>query len=168
MNVNAMCIFGAFPGSTYWIDFQSFSGSVDSVDAAGSCGNRNDADYSGLAFADYWSYPSNPEDLATVSTAERMAYPASDWTLSADGCNEVEYERTLSWTQLTSCTDAGGEGVVTVTQTTDEVLLKGTFYVMLVSPYSMDSDVYNRSLLLVQQDFTATFPSQTPSIKVRV
>ena len=136
-----ICSRCACPGS-YCIDFQTFSGSVDSIGVAGSCGNRNDVDYSGLAFADYWSCPSNPEDLGSSVTAERMAYSASDWTMSADGCNEVEYERTLSWTQLTSCTDAGGEGVVTVTQTTDEVLLKGTFYVMLVSPYSMDSDVY--------------------------
>ena len=119
----------------------------------GSCGNRDETVYDGLDFADYWSYPSNPEDLGTTNTDERMAYPASEWTLSADGCHEVGYERKLSWTQLTSCTDAEGEDVVTVTQTTDQVLLEGTFYVMLVSPYSMDSDEYYRSLPLVQQDF---------------
>ena len=101
-----ICSRCACPGS-YCIDFQTFSGSVDSIGVAGSCGNRNDVDYSGLAFADYWSCPSNPEDLGSSVTAERMAYSASDWTMSADGCNEVEYERTLSLTQLTSCTDAG-------------------------------------------------------------
>ena len=72
-------------GTTYWIDFQSFSGSTDSIDVAGSCGNREAADYSGLDFADYWSYPSNPEDLGTTDTDERMAYPPSDWVIDADG-----------------------------------------------------------------------------------
>ena len=140
-------------GTTYWIDFQSFSGSTDSIDAAGSCGNREAADYSGLAFDEYWEYTTNPMDLESVSTAERMAYPPSDWTIVADGCNMVEYERTFSWSELRSCTDAEGQQLVTVTETENAVLLEGTFYVILVSPYSMDSDQYYRAAPLLQQDF---------------
>ena len=140
-------------GTTYWIDFQSFSGSTDSIAAAGSCGNRESADYSGLAFDEYWSYPSNPEDLGTTDTDQRMAYPPSNWTVVADGCDEVEYERTFSWSELRSCTDAEGQQLVTVTETADAVLLEGTFYVILVSPYSMSSDEYYRAAPLLQQDF---------------
>merc|ERR1719273_2029977 len=82
-----------------------------------------------------------------------MAYPPSDWTLNASSCNMVEYERTFSWSELTSCADAGGSALITVSETADYVLLEGTFYVELVSPYSMSSDEYSRSYPLIQQDF---------------
>merc|ERR1719300_2193991 len=88
-------------GTTYWIDFQSFSSVDGGVDSAGSCGNRRSADYSGLSFAEMWEYPVNPADLDSVSTAERMAYPPSDWTLNAVNCSTIQYERTLSWAALT-------------------------------------------------------------------
>merc|ERR1719238_1453099 len=101
-------------GTTYWIDFQSFSGSDGGVDSAGSCANRQSTDYDELQFADYWSFTVNPMDLESVSTAERMAYPPSDWTLNASSCNMVEYERTFSWSELTSYTDAGGSALITV------------------------------------------------------
>ena len=140
-------------GTTYWIDFQSFSGSDGGIDSAGSCANRQSADYDGLEFADYWSFTVNPMDLESVSTAERMAYPPSDWTLNASSCNMVEYERTFSWSELTSCADAGGSALITVSETADYVLLEGTFYVELVSPYSMSSDEYYRSYPLIQRDF---------------
>ena len=65
----------------------------------------------------------------------------------------VDYERTFSWTELTSCTDAEGEGLVTVIETDDTVLLEGTFFVVVVSPYSMASDEYYRAAPLLQQDF---------------
>ena len=85
------------PGTTYWIDFQSFSSVDGGVDSAGTCTNRRSADYSGLSFADLWTFPVNPADLDSVDTADRMAYPPSDWTLSADGCNRIQFERTLNW-----------------------------------------------------------------------
>ena len=140
-------------GTTYWIDFQSFSSSDGGIDSAGTCANRLSTDYDGLEFADFWNYTVNPMDLESVSTAKRMAYPPSDWTLNATSCNVVEYERTFSWSELTSCTDAGGEQLMTVSVTADAVLLEGTFYVELVSPYSMSSDEYYRSYPLIQQDF---------------
>merc|ERR1719228_2996157 len=58
-------------GTTYWIDFQSFSSVDGGVDSAGSCGNRRSADYSGLDFAEMWEYPVDPATLNTVSTTER-------------------------------------------------------------------------------------------------
>ena len=73
--------------------------------------------------------------------------------MNATSCNVVDYERTFSWTELTSCTDAEGDKLVTVTQTSDAVLLEGTFYVVVVSPYSMASDEYYRAAPLLQQDF---------------
>merc|ERR1719439_330528 len=53
-------------GTTYWIDFQSFSAS-NAINAPGSCGNRDADDYSGLDFADFWKYTVDPADLATVN-----------------------------------------------------------------------------------------------------
>lgn len=87
----------ACSGTTYWIDFSSFSSVDGGVSAAGSCGNRRSADYSGLSFAEMWEYPVNPADVDSVTAAERMAYPPSDWRLNAVNCTTIEYERTLSW-----------------------------------------------------------------------
>jgi len=142
-------------GTSYWIDFQSFGESVDSIDDAGTCGNRQSDDYEGLDFSEYWGYTTDPEALEVSSTAERMAYPPSGWTLSSADCNTVRYERTFSWTELTACdaSEDGDDPLVTVTETPSAILLRGTFFVELVSPYSMSSDDYYRSYPLVQQDF---------------
>jgi len=65
----------------------------------------------------------------------------------------VEYERTFSWSELTSCSDDGGSALVQVTETDETVTLSGTFYVELVSPYTMSSGDYYRTAVLLQQDF---------------
>jgi len=140
-------------GTSYWIDFQSFGESIDVINEAGSCGNRRSDDYDGLTFSEYWGYTVNPQDLEGASTEQRMAYPPSDWTLDASDCNIVGFERTFSWTQLTACEDYDGDSLVAVTQTASSILLSGTFFVELVSPYSMDSTNYYRTYPLVQQDF---------------
>jgi hypothetical protein len=137
-------------GTTYWIDFQTFDSDINKP---GSCGNREAADYDDLDFADYWTYPTNPDDLATASDGERMAYPPSDWTITAENCNEVTYERTFSWTDLTACSDAADSALIQVTQTNETVTLSGTFYVELVSPYTMTTSDYYRSTPVVQQEF---------------
>ncbi len=54
---------------------------------------------------------------------------------------------------MTACADAAGDALVSVTETDDSVLLSGTFFVELVSPYTMSSDEYFRSFPLVQQEF---------------
>merc|ERR1719447_2753712 len=147
-------------GTTYWIDFQSFSSVDGGVDSAGSCGNRRSADYSGLDFAAFWEYPVNPADLDSVSTAERMASPPSDWTLSADDCTTIQYERTLSWAGLMSCQDAAGNGLIAVEDTADAVKLSGTFFVELVSPFSMSTEGYFRTFPVVQQAFEIVLNKQ--------
>merc|ERR1719361_1383402 len=142
-------------GTTYWVDFQSFSAS-NAINAPGSCGNRNADDYSGLDFANYWGYTVNPADLASAETADRMAYPPSDWTFAVDAassCNVVNYERKFSWTQLTACTDSGDSALVEVSETADAMTLSGTLFIELVSPYSMADSSYYRTFPVVQQDF---------------
>merc|ERR1712142_428850 len=124
-------------GTTYWIDFQSFSSVDGGVDSAGSCTNRQSADYSGLSSADLWTFPVNPADLDSADTEDRMAYPPSDWTLSADDCTTIQYERTLNWAGLTACRDAAGKSLISVEDTANALKLSGTFFVELVSPYSM-------------------------------
>ncbi len=87
-------------GTTYWMDFQSFT-SLDTgngVDSAGTCANRRSADYAALDFNNFFGFTADPEALESASTADRMAYPPSDWTLTALSCNVVKYERTFSWT----------------------------------------------------------------------
>merc|ERR1712242_375274 len=142
-------------GTTYWIDFQSFSAS-NAIDAPGSCGNRDADDYSGLDFANYWGYTVNPADLASAAPADRTAYPPSDWTFAVDdakSCNVVNYERKFSWTDLTSCIGSGDSALVGVTETTDAITMSGTLFIELVSPYSMSSSKYYRTFPLLQQDF---------------
>ena len=87
-------------GTTYWVDFQSFSSVDGGVSAPGTCANRRSSDYDGLSFGQFWKYPVNPMHLETMDSAERMAYPPSDWGLTATDCNAVVYERTMSWTVL--------------------------------------------------------------------
>jgi len=140
-------------GTSYWIDFQSFGESIDSINEAGSCGNRRSDDYDGLDFSEYWTYTADPLHLEESPTAQRMAYPPSDWNLTASDCNTVRYERTFSWTELTACDNERDESLVAVTQTASTILLRGTFFVELVSPYSTSSSNYYRSYPLVQQDF---------------
>jgi len=150
-------------GTTYWIDFQSFSESADGVDAAGTCANREAEDYANLTFAEWWEYTADPLDLANAANAERMAYPDSNWTLDAasgTSCNVVEYERTFSWTDMKACDDAEGNGLIQVTQTTESITLSGTFFVELVSPYSMSSADYYRAYPVLQQDFAIVLDRQ--------
>ena len=40
--------------------------------------------------------------------------------------------------ELASCADATGNALISITETDDEVLMKGTFFVVLVSPYRFD------------------------------
>ncbi len=54
---------------------------------------------------------------------------------------------------MTECADAAGNALVEVTQNDDSVLLEGTFFVELLSPYSMSSDEYFRTFPLIQKDF---------------
>jgi len=147
-------------GTTYWIDFQSFSSVDGGVDSAGSCTNRRSADYSGLSFADLWTFPVNPADLDSANTEDRMAYPPSDWTLSADDCTTIEYERTLSWAGLTACQDAAGNPLISVEDTPNALKLSGTFFVELVSPYSMSTEGYFRTFPVVQQGFEIVLNKQ--------
>merc|ERR1719384_426941 len=147
-------------GTTYWIDFQSFSSVDGGVDSAGSCGNRRSADYSSLDFANFWEYPVNPADLDSVTNAERMAYPPSDWTLNAVNCTSIQYERTLNWAALTSCKDAGGNNLISVEDTNEALKLSGTFFVELVSPYSMATEGYFRTFPVIQQGFEIVLNKQ--------
>merc|ERR1719228_102409 len=147
-------------GTTYWIDFQSFSSVDGGVDSAGSCGNRRSADYSSLDFANFWEYPVNPADLDSVTNAERMAYPPSDWTLNAVNCTSIQYERTLSWADLASCQDAAGNALIAIEDTNDAVKLTGTLFVELVSPYSMSTAGYFRTFPVVQQGFQIVLNKQ--------
>jgi len=142
-------------GTTFWIDFQSF-GSVDSgIDSPGSCGSRRSDSYDGLTFDQYWEYTADPLELDSVANAERMAYPPTDWTFSSPDCNTVRYQKTFSWTELRACTDADGNDLIPLTDSDSSYTLSGTFFVELVSPYSMASSGtgYFRTFPVIQQDF---------------
>ena len=54
---------------------------------------------------------------------------------------------------LTSCQDAAGNALISVNETDEKVLLEGTLFVELVSPYSMSSSGYFRTFPVLQQDF---------------
>jgi len=140
-------------GTTYWIDFESFSSVDGDVNAVGTCTNRRSADYDGLSFAEWWSYPVDPADLATESASNRMAYPPSNWTVDAMNCSVIRYERTMSWADLSSCQDADGNELITVEDTDDTVTLSGTLFVEMVSPYSMETTGYYRTFPLIPQRF---------------
>jgi len=140
-------------GTTYWLDLQSFSGVSDGLSAAGSCANRLADDYDGLAFDEWWEFTVDPLDLESAPTAQRTAYPASEWSLSATDCTAVTYSRTFALADLSSCTDADGEALVTIDESAEMLSFRGSFFVELVSPYSMASSDYYRTYPLVQHEF---------------
>jgi len=141
-------------GTTYWVDLQSFTGVMASgITAIGSCGNRAADDYDGLGFAEWWAFTVNPADLESAANAERTAYPASDWNFTASDCNTVKYERTFPLADLAECTDAAGESLVAMVESTDTISFEGSFFVELVSPYSMASSEYYRMYPLMQHEF---------------
>jgi len=140
-------------GTTYWIDFQSFSGTSGSVASVGSCGNRRDEDYTDLSFDEWWSYTVDPWDLVDAQTPNRMAYPPSNWTLSSADCNTLTYERTFTLAELTECTGSDGQSLVTAQQTDAAISYEGTFFVALVSPYSMTNSEYYRTFSLLEYEF---------------
>jgi len=143
-------------GTTYWIDLQSFTESAGSVSDAGSCANRRAADYGG-AFEEWWSYPTNPQSLDSTLTADRMAYPPSDWTISSTDCHTVTYQRTFTLAELTECTDSGGSALVSATETSDAISYEGTFHVELLSPFDMADSAYYRTFSLLQYEFAIRF-----------
>jgi len=145
-------------GSTYWLDLQPFAGVSDGISAPGSCGNRRASDYSDdLSFADYWSFTVKPMDLENAATADRMAYPPSDWSLTAVDCHTVKYERTFSLADLTACTDADGETLVSKEESTEKLSVEGAFFVDMVSPYSMADSDYYRSYNVLEYQFAIQF-----------
>lgn len=149
-------------GTTYWIDLHSFGGVTGNVADVGSCGNRRAEDYDGLSQDEYWGYTVNPMDLSTSPTSERMAYPPSDWDLvvSASDCNTVRYERTFHWAELMACKGADGKSLVTVEENDTALVLKGTFFVEMVSPFSAASSGFYRTFPLLQRDFEVRMDSQ--------
>merc|ERR1719273_2738407 len=94
------------------------------------------------------------------SSAGRMAYPPSDWTLNAVNCSTIKYSRTLSWADLTSCQDAAGNALISVENTNEALKLSGTFFVELISPYSMSTEGYFRTFPVVQQGFEIVLNKQ--------
>jgi len=140
-------------GTTYWVDLQSFDQSADQINQPGSCGNRRSTDYDGLNYTDWWEYPADSTKLATVSSGQRTAYPPSDWSLTAPDCAKIKYERTLSLTALLGCTDAKGGALVDKVQSDNVVTFSGSFFVEMVSPYTMSSKDYHRVYPLVQHQF---------------
>jgi len=161
-------------GTTYWIDFQSFDDGSDSISAPGSCGNRRAADYGGVSFDEWWSFTVNPADMDSGAIQQRMAYPPSDWNLSSSDCSTVKWERTFNLEELTKCSDGNGTALVTATETNNSITFAGTFFVMLLSPFSMSSNDYYRSTALVQHDFaiqlgrTSSALSSTGSLLFKV
>jgi len=111
------------------------------------------ADYVGLSSANLWSFPVNPSDLETESTENRMAYPPSDWTLNAEDCSAIKYERTMSWADLTSCRDEDDNPLITVVDAERTLTLSGQLFVELLSPYSAGTTGVYRKFPLVQQRF---------------
>merc|ERR1712106_447995 len=67
----------------------------------------------------------------------------------------VTYERTFLLAELTACTDADGGALVSVEEDDSNSMMSvsGSFFVELVSPYSMYSSSFYRTFPLVQHEF---------------
>merc|ERR1719384_2583479 len=72
----------------------------------------------------------------------------------------IQFERTLSWAELTECQDVAGNDLISVEDTNEALKLSGTFFVELVSPYSMATEGYFRTFPVVQQGFEIVLNKQ--------
>ena len=61
---------------------------------------------------------------------------------------------------LTNCKDAAGKKLISVEDTKEALKLSGTFFVELVSPYSMTTEGYFRTFPVVQQGFEIVLNKQ--------
>ena len=61
---------------------------------------------------------------------------------------------------LTSCRDAAGNGLISVEDTAHAVKLSGTFFVKLVSQYSMSTEGCFRTFPVAQQGFEIVLNKQ--------
>eukprot|EP01084_Bolivina_argentea_P213443 362505_1 len=153
-------------GTTYVIDWQSFSVNGDNIDKPGTCQNRLKSSFNDVTdFSRFWGFSEYPYLPDQLSSNSYLSYPPSQyWTLSIDNdvCTPINYNAVFSWKALSECTDFEGNQLIHVVDGDTSISLSGTLYVNLVSPYSMDATdtgIY-RTFPLIQQDFEISILKQ--------
>eukprot|EP01084_Bolivina_argentea_P213441 362502_1 len=153
-------------GTTYVIDWQSFSVNGDNIDKPGTCQNRLKSSFNDVTdFSRFWGFSEYPYLPDQLSSNSYLSYPPSQyWTLSIDNdvCTPINYNAVFSWKALSECTDFEGNQLIHVVDGDTSISLSGTLYVNLVSPYSMDATdtgIY-RTFPLIQQDFEISITKQ--------
>eukprot|EP01083_Nonionella_stella_P053736 142020_1 len=155
-------------GTTYVIGFDSFDSSKNVINEPSTCSNRLEATFDGIPdFESFWTYseyPYLPDHIGSEDQYLSYPKPSSFWTLSIgdDMCSPLHYEATFSWNELTNCRDPKGHKLITVQDNGTQITLRGTFYVNIVSPFTMtpvDTGFY-RVYPLIQQDFSVSITKQ--------
>ena len=151
-------------GTTYVIDFYSFSGSNNKIDKPGNCQNRLASSFIGISnFNDYWSYSEYPYLNGEIGTNSTMSYPPPNkWHLTINSCTPINYKGIFSWSELIECIDYDGNKLISVVDNNESITLSGSLYVNVVSPIQMGvTDIgFYRSLQLIKQYFSISILKQ--------
>eukprot|EP01083_Nonionella_stella_P263575 895219_1 len=157
-------------GTTYVIGFDSFDPTNNVINEPSTCSNRlkTSFNYNKMHdFNSFWTYSEYPYLSGHIGSEDRyLSYPKPSpfWTLSIDRheCTQIHYSAVFSWNELTNCKDWNGKKLIRVKDNGSEIRLSGTFYVNIVSPFSMapmDTGYY-RVYPLIQQDFDVSITKQ--------
>lgn len=93
-------------GSAWVVDFSEFQADDVLGSDLGSCENRGAAG----SYGERWQSAPSAEFPGALGSNDRfLAYGASGWTLSAQGCNQVGYYREFGFAELLSCTDRASQ-----------------------------------------------------------
>eukprot|EP01084_Bolivina_argentea_P225720 381367_1 len=145
-------------GTTYVIDFEPFDDYYHSLAEPGSCSNR----IFNTNNTQYWEYSKYPWFDGELGSNEFLAYPPATnyWTISApDGdfsCDLINYLSTFSFTDLLNCKNYAGERLINITSSVDMLILSGSIYVSVVSPYSDNTIITSpyRQFNVISQSFS--------------
>eukprot|EP01083_Nonionella_stella_P058458 153076_1 len=144
-------------GTTYVIDFEDFNAHSDSIKAPGTCQNRDRDAFADptLTWDDVWAFSETP-NAGHVGTEDYLAYaPGGDWTAEMSDLCTVKYSASFTWDELMDCTNYDGSASYISTEDTgDSIVLSGTLYINVVSPYDYAADYgFYRVYQLVSQPF---------------
>jgi hypothetical protein len=128
-------------GWTWVIDFVPFTGDYTKGTkglAATNCENRQTADLTGRAFADFWNAAPASDFTTALNSKNYLAYrlgtASPKWTVSANGCDKVAYTTAgFSFDDLLDCRHSDGTTPSIIrTIVNGAIQYNGTLYVTAV------------------------------------
>eukprot|EP00029_Vermamoeba_vermiformis_P007114 TRINITY_DN2983_c0_g1_i1.p1 TRINITY_DN2983_c0_g1~~TRINITY_DN2983_c0_g1_i1.p1 ORF type:complete len:661 (-),score=182.70 TRINITY_DN2983_c0_g1_i1:85-2067(-) len=128
-------------GYTWVIDFAPFSRNANKGThglAATNCENRQTADLTGRDFAAFWNAAPAADYAGALNSENFLAYrlgdaSSADWTVSANGCDKVNYTTPgFSFQDLLNCKNSDGGNSIIRSIVDNTIQYNGTLYITAV------------------------------------